>query len=79
VRPDKKKANHISVVFDTFEAAAENITQDEILYRVMVRPEADQYFRQIKKMHASVGCSLVCAVCGDCDCDCGGGELSECV
>jgi len=54
VRPDKKKANHISVVFDTFEAASENITQDEILYRVMVRPDTDQYFRQISKMHASL-------------------------
>eukprot|EP01097_Dermamoeba_algensis_P011561 TRINITY_DN8988_c0_g1_i1.p1 TRINITY_DN8988_c0_g1~~TRINITY_DN8988_c0_g1_i1.p1 ORF type:complete len:283 (-),score=80.40 TRINITY_DN8988_c0_g1_i1:122-943(-) len=30
IRRDKNKANHLTVVFDTFESIAENITEDEL-------------------------------------------------
>ena len=32
-RPDKERANHVTVLFDTMEAIAENVTVEELFYR----------------------------------------------
>ena len=42
-RDDKNRANHISIAFDTMEAIAENITKEELLYRVPRTPQADKW------------------------------------
>jgi len=47
-RTDKSKPNHITVVFDTMEAIAENITEAEIYYRLVRSPEYDNWDQRNK-------------------------------
>lgn len=42
-RPDKERANHVTVLFDTMEAIAENVTVDELFYRLLRSPEEDDW------------------------------------
>ena len=42
-RSDKNTPNYISIVFDTMEAIAENVTEREICYRIPLTPEEDQW------------------------------------
>eukprot|EP00011_Vannellida_sp_DIVA3-517-6-12_P010664 CAMPEP_0114625840 /NCGR_PEP_ID=MMETSP0168-20121206/11472_1 /TAXON_ID=95228 ORGANISM="Vannella sp., Strain DIVA3 517/6/12" /NCGR_SAMPLE_ID=MMETSP0168 /ASSEMBLY_ACC=CAM_ASM_000044 /LENGTH=661 /DNA_ID=CAMNT_0001837123 /DNA_START=37 /DNA_END=2018 /DNA_ORIENTATION=- len=42
-RPDKERANHVTVLFDTMEAIAENVTVEELFYRLLRSPEQDDW------------------------------------
>eukprot|EP01112_Ceratiomyxa_fruticulosa_P018780 TRINITY_DN6058_c0_g3_i1.p1 TRINITY_DN6058_c0_g3~~TRINITY_DN6058_c0_g3_i1.p1 ORF type:complete len:805 (+),score=184.88 TRINITY_DN6058_c0_g3_i1:85-2499(+) len=46
-RPDKNKPNFISIVMDTLEVAAENITTDELRYRIARVNANDDWEKQI--------------------------------
>lgn len=48
-RPDKERANHVTVLFDTMEAIAENVTVEELFYRLLRPPEDDDW--QIRHNH----------------------------
>lgn len=39
IRPDKAQGNHIRTVIDTMQTIAENVTQEELAYRVAVPPQ----------------------------------------
>jgi mRNA guanylyltransferase len=43
IRADKKQGNHVRTVFDTLEVIAENISEQEISYRVPRAPQDDHW------------------------------------
>lgn len=49
VRPDKNKPNYVTIVFDTLESIAENVTFEEISYRVPLPPQNDQWVQLMQK------------------------------
>eukprot|EP01132_Coremiostelium_polycephalum_P010660 gene10660-13057_t len=54
VRHDKIKGNYISIVMDTMESIAENLTQDEIKYRIPLRPEQDNWDNEFEKLKSQM-------------------------
>lgn len=45
VRDDKKAPNHITVVMDTLEAISEDVCFEELVYRLRLSPETDDWKR----------------------------------
>jgi hypothetical protein len=50
IRADKNRPNHIKVVFDTLEIISENISIEEILYRIPLTPEQDHWPKRYKQV-----------------------------
>ncbi|KAH3742482.1 mRNA capping enzyme, beta chain protein [Pelomyxa schiedti] len=46
-RTDKPHPNHISVVMDTLEVVAQNITKEELIYRTVCQPGTDDWAKQV--------------------------------
>jgi hypothetical protein len=47
VRSDKNRPNHVKVVFDTLECICENISLEEIIYRLALDPLHDDWKQQV--------------------------------
>lgn len=49
IRTDKSKANFIRIVFDTLEAVCENITSQELMYRMAASPGQDDWQHRLHR------------------------------
>ena len=47
MRPDKSSGNNVRTVFDTLEVCSENITEEELCYRVVKTPDTDHWQRKM--------------------------------
>eukprot|EP01114_Cavostelium_apophysatum_P014897 TRINITY_DN3967_c0_g1_i1.p1 TRINITY_DN3967_c0_g1~~TRINITY_DN3967_c0_g1_i1.p1 ORF type:complete len:695 (+),score=174.20 TRINITY_DN3967_c0_g1_i1:138-2222(+) len=54
LRTDKRKANHISVVFDTLETISENVSIEELAYRLPLDPSHDDWIHQMNKSYRAI-------------------------
>jgi hypothetical protein len=55
VRTDKNKANHTTIAFDTMESIAQNITKEELLYRLTRNPQSDDWETKQKQFMSHLG------------------------
>jgi mRNA guanylyltransferase len=54
IRTDKNKPNALSVIFDVMECISENITKEELIYRLQLSPEKDNWQVQIQTLCKSL-------------------------
>lgn len=54
VRPDKRKGNYISIVMDTMESIAENLSTEELKYRIPLKPDQDQWDEEFQKLRSTM-------------------------
>jgi len=47
LRPDKKTPNYVRIVFDTLMAIAENVSQEELSYRLKLTPQQDDWVKKL--------------------------------
>ncbi|EGC30428.1 hypothetical protein DICPUDRAFT_50749 [Dictyostelium purpureum] len=54
VRHDKKKGNYISIVMDTMESIAENLSGEELKYRIPLSPQDDNWEEEMQRLRSSM-------------------------
>ncbi|KAM9970073.1 hypothetical protein ACTFIW_008006 [Dictyostelium discoideum] len=54
VRHDKKKGNYISIVMDTMESIAENLSSDELKYRIPLLPHDDNWEEEMSRIRSQL-------------------------
>ncbi|KAF2073755.1 hypothetical protein CYY_004924 [Polysphondylium violaceum] len=57
-RPDKKKGNFITIVMDTMESIAENLSHEELKYRIPLKPENDNWDDEMSRLKSSMFSSM---------------------
>jgi len=53
-RPDKKKGNFITIVMDTMESIAENLSHEELKYRIPLKPESDNWDEEMSRLRSNM-------------------------